>query len=52
MDFNVYAKISELFLKEEGEEFLFARCFLMLEWNLPNQPHQPDQSQTHQSEAL
>jgi hypothetical protein len=52
MDFNVYAKISELFLKEEGEEFLFARCFLTLEWNLPNQLHQPDQSQTHQSEAL
>jgi len=24
----------ELFLKEEGEEYLFARCFLTLEWNL------------------
>ena len=22
------------FLKENGEEFLFARCFLVLEWNL------------------
>ncbi len=27
MDFKVYEKICELFLKEEGEEFLFARCF-------------------------
>ena len=27
MDFKVYEK-------EEGEEFLFARCFLTLEWNL------------------
>jgi hypothetical protein len=34
MDFKVYEKICELFLKEEGEEFLFARCFLTLEWNL------------------
>ena len=34
MDFKVYEKICELFLKEEGEEFLFARCFLVLEWNL------------------
>ncbi len=33
-DFKVYEKICELFLPEEGEEFLFARCFLMLEWNL------------------
>ncbi len=31
MDFKVYKKICELFLKEEGEEFLFARCFLVLE---------------------
>ena len=29
MDFKVYE-----FLKEEGEEYLFARCFLTLEWNL------------------
>ena len=34
MDFKVYEKICEQFLKEEGEEFLFARCFLTLEWNL------------------
>jgi hypothetical protein len=34
MDFKVYEKICELFLPEEGEEFLFAHCFLMLEWNL------------------
>ena len=34
MDFKAYEKICELFLKEEGEEFLFARCFLTLEWNL------------------
>ncbi len=34
MDFKVYEKICELFLPEEGEEFLFTRCFLMLEWNL------------------
>jgi len=30
MDFKVYGKICELFLKEEGEEFLIARCFLVL----------------------
>lgn len=34
MDFKVYEKLCELFLKEEGEEFIFARCFLALEWNL------------------
>jgi len=34
MDFKVYEKICELFLKEEGEEYLFADCFLTLEWNL------------------
>jgi hypothetical protein len=34
MDFKVYKKVCELFLKEEGEEFLFACCFLVLEWNL------------------
>ncbi len=30
MDFKVYEKICELILKEEGEEFLFARWFLTL----------------------
>jgi len=30
----VYEKIFELFLKEESEEYLIARCFLTLEWNL------------------
>ncbi len=34
MDYKVYEKICELFLKEEQEEFLFACCFLTLEWNL------------------
>ena len=34
MDFKVFEKICALFLKEDGEEFLFARCFLVLEWNL------------------
>ncbi len=34
MDFKVYEKIWDLFLKEEGEEFIFARSFLTLEWNL------------------
>ncbi len=34
MGFKVYKKICELFMKEEGEEFIFARCFLTLEWNL------------------
>jgi hypothetical protein len=34
MDFRVYEKICELFLKEEDMEFIYARCFLSLEWNL------------------
>ncbi len=34
MDYKVYEKLCELFMKEEGEEYLFARCFLTLEWNL------------------
>ena len=34
MDFKVYQKMCELFLREDGEEFIFARCFLTLEWNL------------------
>ena len=34
MGFNVYKKICELFLAEEHEEFIFARAFLTLEWNL------------------
>ena len=34
MDFRVYKKICELFLKEESEEYLFTCCFLTLEWNL------------------
>jgi hypothetical protein len=34
MGFNVYKKICKLFMKEEGEEFIFARAFLTLEWNL------------------
>jgi hypothetical protein len=34
MDFKVYKKICELFMAEEGEEYLFAHCFLTLEWNL------------------
>ncbi len=31
MDYKVYEKICELFLKEEQEGFLFACCFLTLE---------------------
>jgi hypothetical protein len=34
IDFNVYQLMCELFMREEGEEFIFARCFLTLEWNL------------------
>jgi len=34
MDLKVYEKNCELFLKEYGEEFLFGRCFITLEWNL------------------
>ncbi len=34
MGFDVYKKICELFLREEGEEFIFARAFLCLERNL------------------
>ncbi len=32
--FNMYKKICELLMKEEGEEFIFAPAFLTLEWNL------------------
>ena len=28
MDFKVYEKICELFMAEEGKEYLFANCFL------------------------
>ena len=34
MDYKVYEKLCQFFMKEEGEEYLFARCFLTLEWNL------------------
>jgi len=34
MDFNIYQLMCELFMREEGEEFIFSRCFLTLEWNL------------------
>jgi hypothetical protein len=34
MGFNVYKKICELVLKEEGKEFMFACAFLCLEWNI------------------
>jgi hypothetical protein len=34
MDYKVYKKLCELFMKEEGEEYLFACCFLTLERNL------------------
>ena len=30
-------KLCELFMKEKGEEYLFAHCFLTLEWNLMTQ---------------
>jgi hypothetical protein len=35
---NMYKKICELFMKEEGEEFIFAHAFLTLEWNLMARP--------------
>ena len=34
MDFKVYEKICEFFMKEEDKEFIFSCCFLTLEWNL------------------
>ncbi len=34
MDYKVYEKICELFLKEGQNKFLFVCCFLTLEWNL------------------
>ena len=34
IDFNVYQLMCELFMREEGEEFIFACSFLTLEWNL------------------
>ena len=34
MDFKVFEKNCALFLKENGEEFVFARCLLVLGWNL------------------
>jgi hypothetical protein len=34
IDFNVYQLMCELFMMEEGEEFIFVRSFLTLEWNL------------------
>ena len=34
MGFNVYKTICELMMKEHYEEYIFARVFLILEWNL------------------
>jgi hypothetical protein len=34
MGFDVYKMICDLFLKKDGKEFIFARAFLCLEWNL------------------
>ncbi len=34
MGFNVYKKICQKFLQEEGEEYIFSRAFVTLEWNL------------------
>ncbi len=34
MGLNVYKKMCELFMKEEGEEFISAHAFLTLERNL------------------
>jgi hypothetical protein len=34
MGFNLYKKICQLFMKEEGKEFIFAHAFLTLKWNL------------------
>jgi hypothetical protein len=37
MDYKVCKKLCELFMKEKGEEYLFAHCFHTLEWNLMTQ---------------
>ncbi len=52
MGFDVYKKICELFLKEEGEEFIFARAFLCLEWNLMGgrDTHWPSSAHIHSCE--
>ena len=34
MGFNVYKKMCEKFLQEEGEDYVFAHAFVTLEWNL------------------
>ena len=34
MGFNVYKTICEPMMKEHYEEYIFARAFLILEWNL------------------
>ena len=34
MDFKVYSKIAELMFKQGGTDFIFAHCFLVIEWNL------------------
>ena len=34
MGFDVYKKICKKFLQEEGEEYIFTRAFVTLEWNL------------------
>ena len=34
MDFNVYQLMCELFMREEGDEFIYFCCFVTLEWNL------------------
>ena len=34
MDFKVYQQMCELFFAQDSEEYIFARCFLTLEWNL------------------
>ena len=34
MGFNVFKMICELMMKEHCEEYIFARAFLILEWNL------------------
>ena len=34
MDFKVYEKICEFFMKEEDKDFIFSRSFFTLEWYL------------------
>eukprot|EP00957_Ditylum_brightwellii_P117287 8945363-Ditylum_brightwellii.AAC.1 len=34
MTFNVYTKYCEILIAGEGDDYIYAHCFLTLEWNL------------------